>query len=57
VETVEAGLNTLVGCDPERIVWAAIEAKAGVETAWPYGDGQAAERVVRILANCKGKCL
>jgi len=46
VETVEAGWNTLVGCDPERILQVALEAKPGAESAWPYGDGRAAERVV-----------
>ncbi|QAA76350.1 MAG: UDP-N-acetylglucosamine 2-epimerase (non-hydrolyzing) [Candidatus Bipolaricaulis sibiricus] len=46
VETVEAGWNVLVGCDPERIVHAALEAQPGKECAWPYGDGQAAERIM-----------
>jgi len=49
VETVEAGWNTLVGCDPEWIVQAALEAKPGGESAWPYGDGRAGERIVNIL--------
>jgi UDP-N-acetylglucosamine 2-epimerase len=49
VETVETGWNTLVGCDPERIVQAALEARPGTESAWPYGDGRAAERVVELL--------
>jgi UDP-N-acetylglucosamine 2-epimerase len=49
VETVETGWNTLVGCDPERIVRAALEAHPGIESVWPYGDGQAAERVVELL--------
>lgn len=46
VETVEAGWNVLVGCEPERIVQAALEARPGVESAWPYGDGRAAERII-----------
>jgi len=49
VETVEAGWNALVGCDPERIVRAALEARPGVEPVWPYGDGRAAERIVKSL--------
>jgi UDP-N-acetylglucosamine 2-epimerase len=49
-ETVEAGWNTLVGCDAERIVRVALEARKGAESVWPYGDGRAAERVVRLLA-------
>jgi len=49
VETVEAGWNTLVGCDAERIVQVALEARSGEESVWPYGDGRAAERVLEIL--------
>jgi len=49
VETVEAGWNVLVGCDPEKIYQAALEARPGVESAWPYGDGGAGERIVRAL--------
>jgi UDP-N-acetylglucosamine 2-epimerase len=49
VETVETGWNTLVGCDPERMVQAAFEARPGIESVWPYGDGQAAERIVLCL--------
>ena len=51
VETVEAGWNVLVGCDPERIVRAALGAWQGEETAWPYGDGRARERIVRAILN------
>jgi len=50
-ETVEAGWNTLVGCDPEKIVQGAVEARLGVESAWPYGDGRAAERIVQALVH------
>lgn len=54
VETVEAGWNVLVGWDPGRITQAALEAWPGVESAWPYGDGRAAERIVEIfIENCK----
>lgn len=49
VETVESGWNTLVGWDPERICRAALEAQPGAESAWPYGDGRAAERIVSAL--------
>jgi len=49
VETVETGWNTLVGFDPERIVRAALEARPGIESVWPYGDGRAAERIVLCL--------
>lgn len=49
METVEPGWNTLVGFDPERIVQAALEVREGTECAWPYGDGQAAERIVKTL--------
>ncbi len=49
VETVEAGWNTLVGYNSEKIAQAALEARSGVESAWPYGDGRAAERIVSLL--------
>jgi len=51
VETVEAGWNTLVGCDPERILRAALEPQRGKKAAWPYGDGRAAVRIVGLLVN------
>ncbi len=51
VETVETGWNTLVGCDPERILRVALEARPGVESAWPYGDGRAGERIVEAIFN------
>lgn len=50
VETVEAGWNTLVGTDPDRIVAAATSPALPVDPRSHYGDGHAAERVVRILA-------
>ena len=49
VETVGAGWNTLVDCDPGRMVRAALEARKGAELARPYGDGRAAERVVSAV--------
>ena len=48
-ETVKAGWNILVGCSVERIARAALEARGGEESIWPYGDGRAGERVVRLL--------
>lgn len=53
--TVPQGTNTVVGCDPERIVIEALaildsEDKAGqVPELW---DGRAAERIVEML--CEG---
>jgi UDP-GlcNAc3NAcA epimerase len=46
---VETGWNTLVGCDPERMVRAAFEARPGIESVWPYGDGRAAEKVMETM--------
>ena len=48
VETVEAGWNVLVGCHPERIVRAVRAARSLSESASPYGDGHAAERIVNL---------
>lgn len=50
VETVEMGWNVLAGWQPDRIVKVVREAKPGAEEATPYGDGRAAERIVRIIA-------
>lgn len=49
IETVEAGWNTLVGCDPERICQAALmtKPKAEIGTVW-LG---ASERIVGLLAD------
>lgn len=49
VETVETGWNVLVGWDQERIAQAALKAQPGRESAWPYGDGRAAERIIDAL--------
>lgn len=49
VETVEAGWNTLAGYDPEKIVKAAMKARPGVESTWPYGDGRAAAWIVNLI--------
>lgn len=52
VELVEVGANVLVGCDPERIRIAALEAvrKGGIRVRPElYGGGNASRRVVDIL--------
>jgi UDP-N-acetylglucosamine 2-epimerase len=49
VETIKAGWNVLVGCDPNKIVQGALNAKEGTESACPYGDGHAGERMVKLL--------
>ncbi len=51
VETVATGWNVLVGCNPKRIVQAALEARPGADSAWPYGDGRAGEEIVNWLLN------
>ena len=63
VETVEAGWNVLVGCDPDRIRQAALDLPALplnpvplTPTSSPYGDGRAAERIVLVLRHRQGKC-
>ena len=49
VETVETGWNVLMGSDPARIYRVALEARPGVESTWPYGDGRAGQRIVQWL--------
>jgi len=49
VETVEAGWNVLVGCDPGRIVKAVGSAKPGSDQGDLYGDGRAAGRIVKLM--------
>lgn len=49
VETVEAKWNVLVGCDPERICRVALTARPGIESAWPYGDGKAGEKIIEEI--------
>jgi len=62
VETVEAGWNVLVGCDPDRIRQAASLPRSSAPlppcttTSSPYGDGRAAERIVLVLRHRQGKC-
>ena len=48
-ETVEAGANVLVDDDPERLLHAVEGARMPVERPELYGDGNAAERIVRAL--------
>jgi UDP-N-acetylglucosamine 2-epimerase (non-hydrolysing) len=55
-EGVEAGVATLVGTDPARILEAAEGALAGVRpgrsaTTNPYGDGAAADRIADIVVS------
>lgn len=56
VETVESGWNTLTGADKDRIIKAV--ARTGklpaVSPKSVYGNGDAAERMVGILANFLG---
>lgn len=51
VETVEAGWNRLVGADPEAIRDAVGNPVPEGEHPMLFGDGQAAQRIVRILAD------
>lgn len=46
VETVEAGLNTIVGWEANHIITAVNEAKPGSDRGDFYGDGRAAERII-----------
>lgn len=54
-EGLECGSARLVGTDPERIVAEALDAleRGPVETASPYGDGSACDRIVDALAGRK----
>lgn len=49
VETVELGWNVLTGADPERIAKAAANCRRPEERPPVYGDGHAAERIVRAI--------
>ena len=53
VETVEAGWNVLVGCDPERIRQAALAGQPGAGSVWPYGDGKGRDRIIKLLRDWK----
>jgi len=59
-EWVEAGWNTLVGCDPDRIRQTALNPPSLsltpvplTPTSSPYGEGRAAERMIGILVEYK----
>jgi UDP-N-acetylglucosamine 2-epimerase len=49
VETVESGWNVLVGCDRQHILEAVRTMRPPSGSAAPYGDGQAAERIVELV--------
>jgi UDP-GlcNAc3NAcA epimerase len=49
VETVESDWNVLVGADPAAIAGARREATAPAAKPNPFGDGDAAERIVEVL--------
>lgn len=49
VETVECGWNTLVGADPELIAEELSREWRRSERPTPYGDGDAASRIVEVL--------
>jgi UDP-N-acetylglucosamine 2-epimerase len=49
VETVQAGWNTLVGADTQRILQAAREACIPSESSHLYGDAHAAQRIAALL--------
>ena len=54
IETVKAGWNTLVGCNIEKILEAVQTAKPGKKNCNPYGDGQAADKIVSIIVKGYG---
>lgn len=49
VETIESGWNVLVGTDVRRIIAAVRNATGGNQTESPYGQGDAALKVVEVL--------
>jgi len=55
VETVEAGVNQIVGADPDKIAQAIRDVEERYEsikkrfTPNPFGDGQAARRIVKAI--------
>jgi UDP-GlcNAc3NAcA epimerase len=54
-ETVEAGWNRLVGCEPGAIAEAAACFRPSAARPGLFGDGHAAERVVEALASRLGR--
>ncbi len=51
IETVDCGWNKLVGSDSEAIKRALIENRQLSDKPTPYGDGNAAETIVKIIDN------
>jgi UDP-GlcNAc3NAcA epimerase len=49
VETVDAGWNVVAGARRENIVQAARSVKAGRYDAYPFGDGNAAQNIARVI--------
>jgi UDP-N-acetylglucosamine 2-epimerase len=49
VETVEAGWNTLVGMQKKKMLQGIREGRAGSNADWPYGNGDSAQKITRIL--------
>jgi UDP-N-acetylglucosamine 2-epimerase (non-hydrolysing) len=51
-ETIDVGSNVLAGTDPEKIVESARKMLVKVK-GWknPFGDGKAAERIVRVMVD------
>jgi UDP-N-acetylglucosamine 2-epimerase len=49
-ETAKSGMNTVSGTDPKRIVACALAKPRGNNRAAFYGKGDAAEKIVRVLA-------
>nr|WP_242839751.1 UDP-N-acetylglucosamine 2-epimerase (non-hydrolyzing) [Syntrophorhabdus aromaticivorans] len=52
VETVEAGWNQVVGTDPEKIIVAVRQARAGTPID-EYGQGNSASNVLQLIKNIK----
>jgi UDP-N-acetylglucosamine 2-epimerase len=53
VETVETGWNRLASSDPDQIVCAVKGAQPGTGSAYPYGDGRAAVRIIELIINLR----
>ena len=53
VETVEAGWNTIVGCDGHKMFQAISEVFRQKTSVCPYGTGEAAETILNILVTSK----
>ncbi len=55
VETLESGWNVLAGADPERIVDAARKHRPGNGDGFPYGRGDASQRIIALLLDVAGQ--